>query len=207
MVWIRLESLQVLDWQGSQRTYRPGDWVDIGKMHAAALVASGQATVPDPRRVSLFGDVGVVLLSRSTQAATRLGRIGVPVQYGTITPEIPYDRTLYWDPQVRLRSDVVPLGFELLDRWEFAVPLWSYTELARDIGTDTDRARTVGIVRDLRVPVYHPGVLFVRRGVDALSAWSALESEIEDRRLSLLAAIYQTRPLVLALPTSWVEGN
>jgi len=119
--------------------------------------------------------------------------------------QIPYARTLFWNSKLSLRAELYPAGVGLLERWEVAVPIPDYNTLAAHVGSEADRAYTQELIHDLRVPVYEPGVLFLRRcqaGFDLLAAWN---DESGERRLAFLRALYRAKPLVLALPSVWLR--
>ena len=151
---------------------------------------------------------GAVLTAESPSMKAALQSMGVPV-HEYAQGELPYDRTLLWDPEAMLKLDLVPAGMRFLDRWQVACPLWSYTELARDIGEEDEREETARVIRDLRVPVYDTRVLFLRRCQDAEALLETWRSEQEamrgDLRLSFLRALYRVKPLILALPTTWIN--
>lgn len=183
---------------------------------AAALVARAVDT-----GISLDG-CGVVLTSESETAAARLCEMGLQVISGGASEVVPFERTLLWDPAAPLRLDLIPNGFHLITRfaWQIAAPIWSYEQLARDIGSAEDRARTEAVIRDLRVPVYDCRVLFLRRCAEVeqlLEAWreecqlpeaDGREHEASGRddalRLACMRALYRVRPLICALPVTWV---
>jgi hypothetical protein len=121
---------------------------------------------------------------------------------------LPWARTLIWQSDIRLRIEFIAAGFGLLERWEIAVPLLSAQGLASEIGSESERAITADVVHDLRVPVYQPGVLFVRKSEatqELLTVWQAEQMKGKDDRLSFLRAVYQVKPLILALPATWIE--
>lgn len=153
---------------------------------------------------------GALLTRQDPAMKAALCSLGLPVEHGTCEV-LPFERTLMWDPKAVLRLDLVPAGLRFLDRWQVAAPLWSYTELARDIGTENQRELTAAVIRDLRVPVYDTRVLFLRKCPDSdqlLSVWRDEQKEPDgDLRLSFLRALYRVKPLVLALPTTWINGN
>lgn len=125
----------------------------------------------------------------------------------------PFDRTLFIRPGVRIPWDMLSVGFEFLDHWEAAAPIWSYDTLASDVATGADRKRTEELIHDLRVPLYAHELLFVRQDdvgaqciAPLLAAW---REEIEavpggDVRLAFVRALYRVKPLFLALPRSWL---
>lgn len=155
---------------------------------------------------------GAVLTAESPSMKVALQGMGLPAQEGPAA-QLPFDRTLLWDPGAVLKLDLISAGLRFLDRWQVAVPLWSYTELARDIGEEAERDLTERGIRDLRVPAYDPRVLFLRKCKDTedlLAAWRHEQSRGEkrrggDTRLSFLRALYRVKPLILALPATWVQ--
>lgn len=172
---------------------------------AAAVVAR-----PAETGISLEG-CGVRLVSESETASARLSEMGLEVVSAS-SELLPFDRTLIWDPEAPLRLDLIPNGFHLITRfaWQIAVPLWSYEQLARDMGSEEARAATEAIIRDLRVPVYDPRVLFFRRCPETealLETWqeeAGCGSDDDGMRLAFMRALYRVKPLVCALPVTWV---
>jgi len=148
--------------------------------------------------------------------------------------DTPFDRTLFIRPGVRIPWEMLSVGFEFLDHWEAAAPIWSYDTLASDVATGADRKRTEGLMRDLRVPLYAHELLFVRTDaggmvrqahhdnshpeastepaevpVEGSPLQDAWREEIEavpggDLRLAFVRALYRVKPLFLALPRSWL---
>lgn len=162
------------------------------------------------QKVELGPDCGI--LARGSQSAVEgwLGRYGVRCNL-TVAGDpltLPWPRTLLWEPEAKLRVDLLPAGFGFLEKWEVAIPLFDHQTLAAEVGTPEDRARTEAVCRDLRVPLYNPAVIFARdcEGVRALlGAWQLDRAGRTDARLALLRAIYRVRPLILALPKTWIE--
>lgn len=188
------------------RTYRPGDWVEVGKQTALSWIASGQARAVQPVKMALGSGSGVVLTRDHQGAQATLDKFVVP--YCIADPRLEWARTLVWDPAVKFRWELAPVAFKFLDTWEIAAPLLSYETLARDLGTEEEREATQSIIRDLRVPVYDTSLMFVRRNRTTrqlFDRWQEERSSGSDERLRFLRALYQTRPLVLALPVGWVQ--
>ena len=47
-VWVQAVTLiRAADETGTLKTYRPGDWLQVGKQKAIELLESGQAALPD----------------------------------------------------------------------------------------------------------------------------------------------------------------
>jgi hypothetical protein len=206
-VWIQLLSVKHLDTDGKTRQHFPGDWVDVGKQAALKWIADGTARAAKPIDLEVGPGCGVVLLAESESARAVLSRIeGLSVSMGE--PGLVYERTLLWDPSVPLRLDLLAVGFKLLERWEAAAPFVSYTQFAADLGSAEDRQKTEAVCRDLRVPLYDPRLLYVKRCEATerlLELWR--EEGGGDVRHAFLRALYRSLAVVCALPTTWTEGK
>jgi len=155
-----------------------------------------------------MSDRGVVLRADDEEARQWAARHRLPVEIQAAY-DLSWERTLFLDPAIgRVPWDQVPKGFGFLDTWEAAAPIWSYETLASHVATGEERERTETLVGDLRVPLYETGLLFVRRceaGEALLEAWQAEYREGGEPRLAFLRALYQVKPLFLALPRSWLS--
>lgn len=123
-----------------------------------------------------------------------------------------YGRSLLWDAMrlQSLRLNILPIGFSLLDTWQIAAPVWSYTELAAHVGNAAEREYTQSIIRDLRVLMYDTRMVFVRRCGDTrkfVSVWRDESEKGADERLAFLRALYIVKPVLLALPTTWTKAG
>jgi hypothetical protein len=127
------------------------------------------------------------------------------------THDLPWKRTLFLDPELgRVPWEQVPRGFDFLDTWEVAAPIWNYETLASDVAVGDDRKATEALIGDLRVPLYVHELLFVRDckgGRALLAAWAEEQASGGDVRLAFLRALYRTKPLFLALPRSWLKAT
>jgi len=172
-------------------------------------VAAKEARIVGPITASIPQGSGLAVAVDSAMLRDALAQFGLeklPVTAGPL-PAIPYERTIMWDVAAKARVELFAAGLSFLSRWSMAVPLWSYDELARDIGSEADRLRTEAVVHDLRAPVYDTRLMFVRRNAEAeavMQAWGA-ERDGGDVRLAFLRAVYKVRPLILALPTTWLK--
>lgn len=209
---VQLKSIQYISHLGRNETHYPGEWVDVGNQTARGWLATGDAVRPDMPDLEVLPGCGLAVpahaLEIAAQAAPGLERL--PQADSPTDSCLPFPKTLWYDPAVRLRPDLIATGFELLETWELAAPLYSYQTLARDLGTDSERALTEGLIHDLRVPVYETRCLFLRRcrGTrDLMAAWGAEMGNGGDERLAFLRALYRVKPLVLALPVTWVIIN
>lgn len=207
MAWIQLLRSVPIEKGGVSRTYYPGDWCDVGRQSAQRWVNDGVARWATPQTyASDLSGCGVALSGDASQASrlrTTLPQLAVEL---ATDAALPFARTLFWETSFALRPELVPVGFGLLGTWEVAAPIVSYDTLAVHVGTPDARERTQAIIRDLRVPLYDGRLLFVKRcraGEDLLAAWAEEQTTGDDVRLCLLRAIYQTRPLICALPVTW----
>jgi len=208
-MWVQLTCKKNIEVKGKMRTYNPGDWVDVGKQTALYWISEGSAWIPEGKAVNLMSvDCGVFLWGDKDTGVERLGDYAgkIDVESGD-WPALPWVKTMIYNPGLQLRRDLVPIGFSLLDTWQAAVPIWDYDKLALDLGDQAERDRTVGIIRDLRVPAYATDLMFVKRSDDTqrlMDVWRDEHWQGNDPRLSFLRALYQVRPVILALPTTWI---
>jgi len=205
-MWVELVSSKQVEHGGKKKVYHAGDRTSLSMFHALQWINEGCAK-PLDSMVMTTGvprDGGIIATAQSeqTEAAKRLKfevAIGVPALIWT--------RTMLWDVSAQLRIDLLSAAFMWLSWWECVIPLWSYTELAFSMGDEVERKYTKSIVRDLRVPVYDPRVMWLRKCPDCtelLKVWSEEKSKGKDERLALLRALYIVKPVVCAAPASWI---
>lgn len=199
-MWVRLRSIQYISHQGRTVTHQPGEWVDVGRHQADRWLATGEADRPDIPNIKVLASSGVV--ANDGQRAEAI-LPGLHIVEGE--PALKFEKTLLWDTEANLKPEFVTDGFSYLDTWEIAVPIASYTELARDIGPMKERIKTEAVIRDLRVPYYDPRVIFAKQCRSVRELLALWDKEPGDRRLAFLRALYQVKPLILALPESWVR--
>ena len=180
---------------GQMHLYKKHTVVNIGRMDAERLIASGEAKLTETFEAvarDLPPDTGIVALADFGDLATQLP--GFPIRDGSssLPTELPYNFALLLSggPQFvsgdhGFRRDFLRVGFRFIEHWQMAVPLWSYTELACHIGTETDREKTKAVIRDLRVPVYDPRVVFMRKCEDTerfLRTWKDERASGDENR-------------------------
>lgn len=210
-MWVRLKSVQRIDRQGKLRTYHPGDWVDVGKQTAMLWMSRGDAEIPSFKRDTYkIGEAGVIIRGAEStepyQAHFDVTKLTLTLIVGE--PYLAFDKTMIWHPKAPLRSELIAPGFGFLDTWEIAMPLYSYDELAIHIGNEKDRAKTQAVVRDLRIPLYDTRLIFVRHCENTqrlFKIWGDENEAGDDERLAFMRAYYQVKPLMLALPITWVN--
>lgn len=205
-----LVRMQIPNSAGTPQNYQPGDFVDVGKQTARQWIADGRARVLDYARAGLLPAAsGVQPWGENTRTAPEdLVADGIEFANHSPGPTLPFYRTLLWTGNAPLRRDTLAAGFNLLDTWHIALPLFDYNRLANSFGSQAEREKTEAVIRDLRVPVYDYRLMFVRRCTETenlLQAWDRETTIGSDLTLSFMRALYEVKPLVLALPTTW--GN
>jgi len=134
--------------------------------------------------------------------------LDVNVEYGP--PVMMWDDNLIWDTTAALRMEMIPIGYNLLEKWDIAVPLMPESVLAVDLGTLEERQLTEEVIHDLRVPVYDTRVMFVNRNRTTerlMGIWH--EEQDNGTALAFMRALgkVQPKPLICALPASWIETD
>jgi len=197
-MWVQILRQQQIEKGGVARVYRAGDWVDVSKQLALRLISDGTARVPPTEIKPLLKECGIVL--RDGTMPAYLEAYGLPHMAGV--PQLAYENTLILSGPIR--AELVPVGFHLLGAWEAAVPLVSYETLACDVGTEAERRDTAAVIRDLRVPLYDTRALFLRRCETCERLLEVWGQQRGDERLGFLRALYQVKPLICALPITWM---
>jgi len=212
--WVRLNTLKNIERNGKLRQYHPGDWVAVGKATALRWIAEGEAFDPKAEIREFVGDdFGIRIIGNSGIGRDILARAGDgdPIPTAIEGALLPWELTLIWDPSSLLRQEILSIGFNFLSVWQVACPLMKYEIMASNTGGPEDRGITAELIGDLRVPMYDPKLVFVKRCSDTremVKVWKE-EQEISPAspRHSFLRAIYKTKPLILALPPNWTNPN
>lgn len=198
-MWVQLLVCKQIEIYGEPCNLHPGDWVEVGKQQARRWISNGDVTVPKRGAAHSIPNMAGVVVPSVTDAVTKaLLPLGLDVTEGGAS--LQYGLTLIWNPKVPLTTKQLHDGFGLLDIWQIAVPLLDYERLACHIGSDEERELTAEIIPDLRIPLYDSRVVFVRRCAateELVSLWQGKGDH------AFLRALYQTRPLILALPKLW----
>lgn len=151
---------------------------------------------------------GIVLRGKDEviEAQARKHRLPVKANDGY---EIPFEKTLFVDAGTRIPWDLLPAAFHFLERWDAAVPLWTYGELAEDQGTATERKATKEVIPDLRVMLHAVELVFARKqgaGQDLMYAWQEELERGKDKRLAFLRAVGRVKPRLCVLPVTWLAS-
>ena len=219
-VWLRaLDNLRIEE-KGQLVTKRPGDWFQTGKMDARKFIAAGKAEIPrdDIRdNVRSLGECAVIITSDTTDSSVLgdiAGKLGV---VENAQPNLPLEYTLIWDGVTGLTEKIIESGFVRLatfegdknaEPWEILAELVSDEMTAANYGIEEERDRTLGVISDLRVPVYSTSALWVRK-TDATEAvieqWVAEVEDGANSEHAFLRAIYTHHPMVCTLPAGWSQ--
>lgn len=144
------------------------------------------------------GDAGAP--SALIESRARAAHCAVVVQAGW---GLSFDRCLFVSSGMRLEPELIEAGMRWLARWDVAAALMGPGYLAGNVGSGAERARTLELVRDLRVPMYDPDILFVARNESGERLLEAYQEEGEGPQ-GFLRALYRTKPRILALPRQWI---
>jgi len=211
-MWLQLLTFQrIHDKHGRYILHYAGETVFMkNKAKAKELIKAKRAV--DLRQVAkeIPEDTGILLLGsgRIPAWATAL-----ELEQAAGGPSLPFEYTIMWHPAVKPQGTLITVAIKTVATtgWEIAVPIYSYNKLARDCGTEAERALTKAVIHDLRVPVYNPGLLFVQKTerTEALMSQWIVEMSHEgfDNRLAFMRALYITKPMILPLPTIWITKN
>jgi len=207
-MYVKLKTTKQVSVNGKPTFFQAGDWVEIGKQTALRWIADGEAYTPQYGTALRDG-----LLPIGCGAVVRNGAIPDWLTESLETTTQPphllyYFKNLLWDATLSFRQTLLLPGFDLLNTWEVVVPFVDYDTLAIHIGNEADRKRTAGFIRDLRVPVYEPRLLFIKRSprtIELINHWQSEMAQVEggDERLAFMRALYRVKPLVLAVPYMW----
>ena len=204
-VWVRAKAIIRTEENGKLKTFYPGDWCQTHRHQAREWLTNGQAEILKPailQTVQDLTDCTVLLRGYIPEAQ----RISLSAKF----PGVPFEtyqghpisgRFLLWDTSANLRQDLILTGFYLLNKWQLAIPLLNYEVLAENVGTADERAETKAIIHDLRVPIYDCRLIFARDCQETRRLFELWDGASE---LGFLRALYQARPVVNALPPSWV---
>ena len=126
---------------------------------------------------------------------------------------LPYVQTLIWKPGTKISRQAIMRGFSRLlspgdvnQLWEMLAMLVDKDLLASSIGSKEERARTLEVVGDLRLPVYDVRLLWVRRTAATervVARWARELKEGANEQHAFLRALYVERAMLCTLPPVW----
>ena len=156
--------------------------------------------------MSNLNGCGILTMGRNVKISASARRLGLQLRQGRKWKP-GWERTLFVSGEYAVPWDLLPAGFHFLQRWDAAAPLWRYGVLAADVGTGGERKRTQKVTLDLRILLYEPGLLFIRKseaGLALLDTWRDECRRGDDERLAFLRALHIVKPKFCALPRSWL---
>lgn len=208
-MWIQLTKYQRLPGdQGKDLLHYPGEVVNVkNRAFCKKLIDSGVAIDVSASSQEMPGDAGVLIRSKIKVPAWTEA-FALDVKFGNIS--LPFEHTLIWSPPKPPKQQYIIVSFKILQNWDVLVPVRSYDKLVAQLGTAEERARMKKIVRDLHVPFFSTGVMFVKRNErteELITLWKSEIPKWSDERLAFLCAVYKVKPFILPLPTDWIgEG-
>ncbi|MFA5377693.1 MAG: hypothetical protein WC455_18225 [Dehalococcoidia bacterium] len=213
-MFVRLNCNQNIVSKGVMHQYKKGDWVDVGRQWAQQWIAAGIATMLDTTSIDgkpLEPTAGILVRGSISHEMREQITKATNLQWAFVGDSgligwLPFTETLIYQATFMLRLDLLITGFNLLKKWQVAIPLWDYETLAANVGTELDREATKAVIRDLRVPLRDTRLIFVRRCGDTrrlLELWREGCAPENDERLAWMRAMYTVKPLVCDLPASW----
>jgi hypothetical protein len=215
VMYVILKQTQYIVKNGKGTRFKPGDGVDVSPTVANACVKNGIAEAPPDYsgNIKLSNEIGFVVIGSPDKISHIFENVIVQSQWMNLdNGDLPFEFTCIWNQSEysEIRCDLLMVGFRMLQTWQVAMPLFNYDVLASDIVSDLEAKEIEGIIRDLRVPVYDPRIIFIRRSndtADFLRRAHELLSMHNDPRIAVTRAIYEVKPLILALPTTWTSGR
>ena len=199
--------------KGAYVRYDPGDWFECHNQELAELLQKGlvKTSALDIKANFANMDAGVLTIGH-TAPEEMCKSYGLDIRRSNKVG-LPWERTVLWYPGKNLTAEAIVLGLMRIDAedphlaWEMAVMLDSKSRLAKDVGTEEDKARTLEVLGDLRLPVYETGVIWVRNTEmtqAVLQLWRAEVDAGADERHAFLRTIYSCRVLLCTLPSDWI---
>ena len=201
--WIQLLTVRQIEENGMVKTKRAGDWVSVGKQTALLWVTEGTARYADNSIPNTLPPGSGMVVPPGTPLPDRLSELPQLEVMFADSISLPFPYTLLWDGVTHLRLEKVQAAFNLLHTWQVVCPLVVYDVLAKDVGTDADREYTKTVIRDLRVPLYQSGLVWLKRCADTDRLVANWQQQTGEPRLAFLRALYVEQPLICPLPYTW----
>jgi len=222
MPWVKITRVKNIRKRGVLKSYYPGDSIEVGKQTALQWILDGSAEDPyaqigppviKGQRSKRFG-----MRIRAKEGSAALSNLGnlansLMVSYGL--PAIPYTHTCIWRPDRIISPNLINYGFyrilvedDSVVGWEMAAGIVSLDLLAKDYGSSEEQEKTKRIVGDLRLPVYDPRVVWVRKCKGAekmITSWALELKSGADEYHAFLRALYTSRVMLCTLPEDWAR--
>ena len=161
------------------RLYSPGHVREVSDAVGQVVLQTmaGRRPVAEEVRFDPVAEeltAGVLTVAEVRARTAWMDTLALDVRQGEAL--LPWDRTMLWDGRTRVHVDMIPRGFELLEKWDMAVPI---------IAGTAD---------------YDTRLVFLRRN-ETTERIIDLWRQSGDFAAALAEA--QTKPLLCALPAEW----
>lgn len=203
---VQLKSIQTVIVDGNLTRCYPGDWVEVGKQTALRWLETDEAWRPKAEE-HLVPDNSAVIADDVLHAQSVLREHYPLLNVVGSLSETTAEHLMFWKTEAALRPYLLAIGLDLTLTWEMAAPLYDYTTLANEVGTEEERALTAERIGDLRVMLYDPRLIFMRRTPDTERFMTLLSEEEGHPQLSFLRVLHAVQPLMMALPVTWLANE
>lgn len=212
-MWVKLLQPRQITINGINTRFQKGDWVEVGKQTALRWLNDKVAEKPGFNYADEYIDYtsGLLVIGKLTDNERVQVTESIPgfeIAYGP-TPELLFSETMIYNDKAHyFRPEVISTGFKWLENFQLCVPMFSYETLACDVGNEQDRMLAKNILKELRVPLYNTHLMFVRRCSETkelIKLWQEYNEQISNENLAFLCALYEVKPLHLALPSTWIK--
>ena len=213
--WVRAKTVIRIEIKGEIVTRYPGDWLELGGQEVRRRLAAGEIEIPDAERAMKAREIercGVVVVGSNGPEVEHL-RADLPsVRFifsldGAAAAK-PFEFAFLWAPETLVNAPAVLAGFARLMgdddgvQWDMLVCLADNELTLADVGSKEEQATTEEKVGTLRLPVYKPGVLWVRTEADGMqAAMYALDADLKAGVCGPHAFIRALYPFPLAICT------
>lgn len=211
-MYVRLRSIQYVSINGEQKTFNPGDWVDVGRQTAMLWLSTGQAELPQ---------LDVDLLPPSScfcsinGASLKPGGINPAVierDIEIVNAEHPVmERQLNCiSDRVAVKVDLYWVGVSMLHNtgWQVIVPL-DHEQLLVECASGDRVEQVREKIGDLRIPVYDPRLMFIKKSpetIELLDAFMGYRKALFNRWTAFMLALWDVKPLILPVPMDWIRS-
>jgi len=198
--------------KGKPTNMQPGDWVEVGKQLALQWLSNGSAAMFGQELQNLFPkNSGIILHGAQPDAMRqRFSHVLEGVEVISCEPGVPFVYNVIWDTKLAVRHELIAVGLNLLAQWDVVIPLFDYTLLAMNVGTEIEQEMTKTIIHDLRVHLQDTRFICARQNATTqrlFEVYAAERQRGDNAMLAWLRATYQVKPLLLAVPVTWTSGK
>jgi hypothetical protein len=217
--WVQAQTpFSRYDENGVLKRYNPGDWLEVRNQELLELEAQRKVltTASILKQTFDFSDCGVLWRTiAQPPALIGLQEYGIPVVIDA-APRLLWKYTAIAAAGSALTAQNIALGFARIEdgqgfeTWEIAAQLAEGLPLAERHGTAEERASTLAVVGDLRIPLYDVTLMWVRATAvtrELIAAWGAELATGADERHAFARALYTRRVHLCTLPPRWIGAS